>query len=170
MKNINLIKVIGVVALLAVMSCKESFLDVKPGDSVPFATAIKTEAEMQGAVNGMYAALRSANLYGRTIPLLGDLMADNVYVSASNSNRYITHGAYTVNSLNGDVSGLWINGYNAIIIHTCTRLLGDSRAPAPHRTATRSGWPGDRISLCRRRRAAIPGPIRETGPASPPHR
>jgi starch-binding outer membrane protein, SusD/RagB family len=115
MKNINLIKFVGILALLAIMSCKDSFLDVKPGDSVPFATAIKTEAEMQGAINGMYAALRSANLYGRTIPLLGDLMADNVYVSAANSNRYITHGAYTVNALNGDVANLWINGYNAIL-------------------------------------------------------
>ena len=115
MKNINFIKIFGMVAILAIMSCKETFLDVKPGDSVPFATAIKTEAEMQGAVNGMYAALRSANLYGRTIPLLGDLLADNVYVSASNSNRYITHNNYTVNALNGDVATLWANGYNAIL-------------------------------------------------------
>ena len=115
MKIINLAKIMGIVALVAVMSCKETFLDVKPGDSVPFATAIKTESEMQGAVNGMYAALRSANLYGRSIPLLGDLMADNVYVSASNSNRYIAHGAYTVNNLNGDASGIWVSGYNAIL-------------------------------------------------------
>ena len=115
MKSINFIKILSIVAILATLSCKEAFLDVKPGDSVPFATAIKTEAEMQGAVNGMYSALRSANLYGRTIPLLGDLMSDNVYVSASNSNRYITHGNYTVNALNGDVTNLWANGYNAIL-------------------------------------------------------
>jgi starch-binding outer membrane protein, SusD/RagB family len=115
MKNISFIKLLGILTLFATLSCKENFLDVKPGDSVPFDSAIKNEAEMQGAVNGMYSALRSANLYGRTIPLLGDLMADNVYVSASNSNRYITHGNYTVNSLNGDVSGLWVNGYNAIL-------------------------------------------------------
>lgn len=115
MKNKFLIYISSIFALFSLVSCKESFLDVKPGDSIPFATAIKSEAELQGAVNGLYSALRSANLYGRTIPLLGDLMADNVYVSASNSNRYITHGSYTVNALNANVSDTWTNAYNAVL-------------------------------------------------------
>lgn len=115
MKNIKWYNIFGIIALLSFISCKEDFLDIKPGDSVPFDSAIKTESEMQGAVNGMYAALRSANLYGRTIPLLGDLMGDNVYVSASNSNRYIANNTYTVNSLNGDVLGTWNSAYNAIL-------------------------------------------------------
>jgi starch-binding outer membrane protein, SusD/RagB family len=115
MKNKYFIYALGVAMMFTLASCAESFLDVKPGDSVPFDSAIKSESEMQGAVNGMYASMRSANLYGRTLPLLGDLMADNVYVSATNSNRYITHGSYTVNATNANVSDTWTFIYNTIL-------------------------------------------------------
>jgi hypothetical protein len=80
-------------ALMSVLvftaSCKKKFLDLEPYNQIPINQAINTEADLQGALNGAYSTLRSANLHGRTIPLVGDLMADNVYIATVNSNRYI---------------------------------------------------------------------------------
>src|SRR5262245_16077274 len=76
-------------ALILVSSCKKTFLDRRPYDSVASDIAITNVSDMQAALSGAYSNLLSANLYGRTIPLFGDLVADNVYISTINSNRYL---------------------------------------------------------------------------------
>ena len=100
---------------IAFSSCKKSFLDRQPYGSLPTNEAITNAADMQTALNGIYATLRSPNLYGRTIPLVGDLLADNVYISTTNSNRYLEFFQinYTVN--NGNAEGIWQTAYNAIL-------------------------------------------------------
>lgn len=114
MKNI-FVKSITICALLALGGCKESFFDLKPYDSLPVADALKNESDMGVAMNGVYSGMRSVNLYGRTIPFIGDLMADNVYISARNSGRYLPQYNYSVNSQNGDISGTWASAYTVIL-------------------------------------------------------
>lgn len=70
---------------------------------------------MGSAVNGMYSGLRNAALYGRTVPFIGDLLADNVYISSSNSGRYIVQNTYTVNAQNGDMLNTWSQSYAVIL-------------------------------------------------------
>lgn len=82
-------------------------MDVKPPTSLEIPVALKTEADIQVAVRGIYAGMRSTHIYGRTIPLLGDLMADVTYISASNSNRYINQQTYSTTINDANVSGLW---------------------------------------------------------------
>ena len=84
---------------------------------------------MEIAVNGAYANLRSANLYGRTIPLFADLLADNVYISAVNSNRYLDFFQvnYTVN--NGNAQGIWETAYNTIL--NTNNVIGSSLQGTP---------------------------------------
>lgn len=96
-------------------ACNKDFLDREPYSSLPNAEAITNAADMRTALNGIYAALRSPDLYGRTIPLVGDLLADNVYISTTNSNRYLEFQNinYTVN--NNFISSLWQTAYNAIL-------------------------------------------------------
>ena len=96
-------------------SCKKDFLDKEPYGALPTENAITNVADMRTALNGVYATLRNENLFGRTIPLVGDLLADNVYISTTNSNRYLEYQNvnYTVNNLT--VSGLWQTAYNAIL-------------------------------------------------------
>jgi starch-binding outer membrane protein, SusD/RagB family len=98
-----------------ISSCKKSFLEREPYGGLPTGESIKTVDDMEIAVNGAYANLRSANLYGRTIPLFADLLADNVYISAVNSNRYLDFFQvnYTVN--NGNAQGIWETAYNTIL-------------------------------------------------------
>ena len=80
MKKLNkIISYTSALLLFVVMisSCKKKFLDREPYGGLPTNESIKTVDDMEIAVNGAYANLRSANLYGRTIPLFGDLAADN---------------------------------------------------------------------------------------------
>jgi hypothetical protein len=59
--------------------------------------------------------LRSANLYGRTVPLIGDLLADNLFISSQNSNRYIAEFNYNYTNTNANASGTWGSAYTAIL-------------------------------------------------------
>ena len=100
---------------LTISSCKKSFLDKQPYGALPTNESITNAADMRTALNGVYATLRSSNLYGRTIPLLGDLLADNVYISTTNSNRYLDYFQVNYTVSDQDAAGLWQNAYNAIL-------------------------------------------------------
>jgi hypothetical protein len=63
----------------------------------------------------MYSGLRSVDLYARTLPLMGDLMADNVYIHVQNSGRYLPQFNYSVNAQNGDIANTWAAAYAAIL-------------------------------------------------------
>ena len=93
MKARNKSKLAGLIVLssivIMVSSCKKSFLDLRPYTSVSSDVAITNESDMQAALNGAYGNMNSANLYGRSTPLFGDLVSDNVYISSINSNRYL---------------------------------------------------------------------------------
>ncbi|WP_158796397.1 RagB/SusD family nutrient uptake outer membrane protein [Pedobacter sp. L105] len=117
MKNFrnNYIITGGIIASLLLGSCKKDFLDQKPYTSVAAGDAVKTEADLQLALTGAYANLRSSNLYGRTLPVFGDLLADNVFVSSANSGRYISENTYTVVINDGDVAGVWTDAYSTIL-------------------------------------------------------
>lgn len=98
-----------------ISSCKKDFLNREPYGALPTNESITNVADMRTALNGIYATLRSPNLYGRTIPLFADLLADNVYISTTNSNRYLDFFQvnYTVNNTNA--AGIWQTAYNAIL-------------------------------------------------------
>jgi hypothetical protein len=98
-----------------VSSCKKSFLDLRPYTSVSSDVAITNESDMQAALNGAYGNMNSANLYGRSTPLFGDLVSDNVYISTINSNRYLDFFQinYTVTDANGQ--GIWQSAYSTIL-------------------------------------------------------
>ena len=114
MKNSN-ITILLISSLFWLGSCQKSFLELKPYDSLPVQNAITNENSMGSAVNGMYAGLRSSFLYGRTVPFVGDVLADNVYISSSNSGRYINQNTYTVNAQNGDLLSTWSQAYTVIL-------------------------------------------------------
>jgi len=101
-------------AMAAFTSCKKDFLDKKPFTSVVLTDAIKTEADLLTTLNGSYGVLRSTALFGAAIPIKGDLMADNTFVTTSNSGRYIGHNTLTFLTTDGYASGVWSNAYVGI--------------------------------------------------------
>ncbi|HEX4374778.1 MAG TPA: RagB/SusD family nutrient uptake outer membrane protein, partial [Puia sp.] len=96
-------------------SCGKKFLTEDPYSSVAAGDAIRSVGDMTSAVNGVYAGMRSSNLYGRTLPIIGDLMADNVYISASNSGRYLSQLQYSITVSDGYVDGTWGDAYTVIL-------------------------------------------------------
>lgn len=116
MKNINKITLIaGVLSATLLGSCKKSFLDLKPYTDIPAGDAVNTPANMSSALNGTYNGMINTNLYGRTLPVFGDLLADNVFVSVANSGRYTNEQSYNIPVNDADVSGIWTQSYAVIL-------------------------------------------------------
>lgn len=95
-------------------SCKKDFLDLQPYDSVSSDVAITDVAGMRAALGGAYSNLGNVSLYGRTIPLFGDLVADNVYISTINSNRYLDFFQVNYTITNANAQGIWQSAYSTI--------------------------------------------------------
>ncbi|HMG66061.1 MAG TPA: hypothetical protein VK588_00185, partial [Chitinophagaceae bacterium] len=91
-----------IVLVIGMSSCKKSFYDLVPYDALPVDKAITSDADLNVIANGMYAGLRGVNLYGRLLPVKGDLAADNVYLRNGNSGRYLTFRDYNQTSANGE--------------------------------------------------------------------
>jgi len=133
------------ILLITLGSCKKSFLDRNPYTAVPIATAIKTVDEMSSAVNGLYASMRGAGLYGRTIPIMGDLMADNVYISTQNSGRYIVQNNFSFTVGTAEPDNIW-SGLYAVIKNA--NLVINSEVPAsPLTDATRDQLKGEALTI-----------------------
>lgn len=105
-----------ILALLPlVLSCGEGFLELSPYTEVPSATAIRTNADLEAALNGCYAQLRSPGLFGRTLPVIGDLAADNVYISTRNSGKYLAFEQSAITTDNAQYKTIWLESYTAIL-------------------------------------------------------
>ena len=117
--------IITLSALIILFSCKKSFLDLAPYDQVTTGIAITDEQEMQTALNGAYYSLHTdhrldvandqSNLFDRTLPLIGDLMADNVAIVIDNSNRYTDVFNYSYLNTNNWAQDTWTAGYSTIL-------------------------------------------------------
>lgn len=94
--------------------CSKSFLEKTPNDALTPQQALSNESGLQTAVNGIYSALRSVSIYGRDLPITGDLMADNTYLDKKNSGRYIPQYTYTVSPNDAVATELWQTSYTGI--------------------------------------------------------
>jgi hypothetical protein len=115
-RKINIKTVLMALVLwVSLGSCSKDFIERTPSDSLTPAVALANENLLQIALNGAYASLRAVGLYGRTIPVIGDLHADNTYVEKKNSGRYLLWYNYTVSATDGDASDMWTNAYTGIM-------------------------------------------------------
>jgi tetratricopeptide (TPR) repeat protein len=118
---------IGLLALtMLVASCKKSFLVENAPTAVQVSSAIMSSNDMAGAVNGMYASMRVSNTFGGYIPVLGDLMADNTYLSFTNSGRYTAINNYVITPGNTEALNIWTQGYFTIL--QANRIINSSIA------------------------------------------
>lgn len=106
---------LATVLLVSLASCKKSFLELNPPTSLTPEVALASEADLQVALRGAYAGLKSTALYGRSLPVLGDMMGDNTYQSTLNTNRYTLFNNNTYTVTDGDVAGLWNAAYTVIL-------------------------------------------------------
>lgn len=108
-----------IVLLVTASSCKKTFIELNSPTSLTPDQALGTEADLQVALRGAYAGLRGVDFYGRSMPIWGDIMADNAYQSALNTNRYTFFNDYSdtkgATAGDGNVSGLWASAYSVIL-------------------------------------------------------
>ncbi|MDE3236912.1 MAG: RagB/SusD family nutrient uptake outer membrane protein [Bacteroidota bacterium] len=115
MKN-NINKILALLLMVGVFSsCNKSFLDRTPYTALSPTQALSSEADLLVALRGAYAGLRNSDFFGRTVPVAGDLYADNAYVSVKNSGRYIPFNTYAITVPDGNVTGFWTAAYNTIL-------------------------------------------------------
>ena len=115
MKKLKYLLFSLLIVITTFTSCKEDFLELTPPTSLTPDQALGTEADLLVALRGTYSGLRSVNLYGRTLPVLGDIMSDNTYQSQQNTNRYTLFNNYSFNITDADVSGIWTSAYTVIL-------------------------------------------------------
>lgn len=101
--------------LLVLAACSKDFTEKTPNDSVPVEKALNTDADLQAAVNGLYASLRSTALFGNALLVLGDLLADNSFVETANSGRYIPAYQYNFIAEDGELGQVWRAAYTGIL-------------------------------------------------------
>lgn len=107
-------------------SCSESFLDINPEQSVAAESAVLDVITLQTALNGTYSKLQSNDYYGRTMYIIPELMADNLYLSSRNTGRYLEYENFVVSERNGEAEGLWEKGYEVIV--NATRAIEGGKA------------------------------------------
>ena len=113
-------------SLIFLSSCSKDFLNKQPSTAVDLGVAVATEGDLGVALNGTYASLRAVDLYGRTLPLKGDIMADNAFVTTANSGRYLSFNNYSFNNGDGYALGIWQNAY--IVIKAANTVINSTIA------------------------------------------
>jgi hypothetical protein len=104
-------------------SCSKDFINRQPFGSQPTSDAIPNEQALQNALNGAYQILRNTVingtsvpvLYGRDLPIIGDLQADNTFVEVNNAGRYIPQYQFTFTETDGIYQETWNAAYTCIL-------------------------------------------------------
>ena len=107
--------VLVVMAGLTLGSCSKSFVDKSPAGNLSTGEALSTPELLKSDLIGLYSELRGVDQYGRDFPVVGDLMADNTFLEARNTGRYVYQFAYTVPTIDGVTLSMWQNSYNGIL-------------------------------------------------------
>lgn len=129
MKTTIKIVLLSCLVLAGTSSCKKSFFDMQPYDALPVNNAVQTDADLNVLVNGMYASLRNVDLYGRTLPVKGDLAADNVYLRTGNSGRYTSFRDFNQTVANTEAASVWNAAYG--VIKNANQVINANLAGSP---------------------------------------
>jgi starch-binding outer membrane protein, SusD/RagB family len=109
---------------LLLTACSKDFITKNPNDSIPLDQALSDEVGVTNALNGAYAQLRSVSLWGRDLPVIGDLQADNTFLEVRNSGRYQTQYNYNLLNSDGVAEEIWSAAYTGIL--RCNQIIAAS--------------------------------------------
>ena len=112
----KMLKIVAGLSITAMLlgSCSKSFIERTPYGSVSPDVELSSTSGLKNALDGLYGNLRRINLYGRDFPIMGDLMADNTFVEARNSGRYLSIYNYSFTVADQQFGEIWQSGYQAI--------------------------------------------------------
>lgn len=99
------------ICLIAMLSCDDK-LDITQTDVLSADVAIQSLEDLELALIGTYAVLRSGGLYRESMVYLPDLLADNMRIGPTNGGRFRTQTNWLYTSANE--IGVWPAAYRVI--------------------------------------------------------
>jgi len=116
-------------SLVLLASCKKSFTDLKPQQSVFTEDVFSSMPTARAAVNGLYSLMQSYSYYGRDAMVIPEVLSDNMTRSVKTGNRYTGMNTMTHTATDANVSRMWSQIYRVItnanaIIANETKLQG----------------------------------------------
>jgi starch-binding outer membrane protein, SusD/RagB family len=125
----NKIIIIGILFGFIFFSCAD-FLDKYPHSDVTMDQAIKTQADVDVAVNGIYSGFKSPAYYGRAFVVYPDVMTDEVTAVLGFSNQLGILYKWIHTATDGDVEAIWATMYSVIarantVINSVDDIEGD---------------------------------------------
>ncbi len=101
-------------SLILVFGACNTFVDIKPKAQITADLAFEDLNDFQLAAAGLYAGLRSGDLYGADLIVLGDIMSDNITLGPITLGGYAQEYAWTYTAQSGTPAGLFISLYQVI--------------------------------------------------------
>lgn len=97
---------ISVLLIVAVSSCGEDFLDIKPSNSGDAGSSIQTPADAKVIMNGLMSKIRSSAYYGRNFIMYANAKGGDLTIFSQGRGL---DGLYTFNHsvTTGSNSGFW---------------------------------------------------------------
>ena len=128
MKSLKYIAIAGLTLLvLGLNSCSQEFLDRKPTTAVNNDEALTTVTNIQSATVGLMLYFASYGYTGRNLPVIGDLITDNVTTIKGNSGHLLDIERWNISSSLGEISTIWGGSYQiasaaAKVVQACEKL------------------------------------------------
>lgn len=136
MKSLKYITIAGLTLLvLTFNSCSKEFLDRKPTTAVNNDEALTSVTNVQSATVGLMLYFASYGYTGRNLPVVGDLITDNVTTIKGNSGHLLDIERWNISSSLGEVSTFWGGSYQVIsaaakVVEACEKLYDDAGSDA----------------------------------------
>lgn len=121
MKKITIICMLA--GLISLLSACDSWLDVKPYDSMTEEQLYSTEQGIQKALNGLYLRLASGNLYAKEMTCgTVDVLAQRFYIKSTENPYYdMVNYRYTNDEPKAKFENIWKEAYR--LIADCNEFL-----------------------------------------------
>ena len=137
MKNIFIKLSLAAVILSGMAACKKQ-LDVEPRTAIDLDQALASRENINAAITGVYARLKSLRAYGRDLLAVSDAMSENGFAT-NKSGRLINEAA----NVPGAHLATWQNSYYAIAeINILFNAIPNLNVIPAVTTAERNAWRG----------------------------
>lgn len=115
LKNMKRLKIYALtLSAFFAASCQESFLDLNPISSAASENFYKTAADMNVALNGVYASLQSTGI-SKDSYIFGEISSDNTFPAASGSiSDQDEFDRFYIRTTNPFIAARWNHSYNSI--------------------------------------------------------
>ncbi|WP_461634086.1 RagB/SusD family nutrient uptake outer membrane protein [Labilibaculum euxinus] len=115
MKNEIRILLVVTFILSVILGCNENFLKINPEQNVAAENAITDVNTLKTALNGVYSLLQSSDYYGRSMYVIPELMADNLFLSSQNMAKYLDYDNFIVSDEDYYAQATWNLLYKIIV-------------------------------------------------------